>query len=108
MDGYENYFAFQSVEHAAREYRMSHIDMQFMLGTLSGCDWCCGGGDYMMADLRDKIKAAETYLSKAGVQVTEPTVCHGCYYGPVDIPDRWGGLCQKCHDYQGGEHNKLN
>jgi hypothetical protein len=54
---------------------------------LSGCDWCCGGGDELLASLEKQRKDAETEL---GGQV--PRLCSRCVY----FEAAQGPLCTKC------------
>lgn len=58
---------------------------------LSGCDWCCGGGDEMMSRLRADEAKALAILSAAGV--TPPTPCVECsYYDALEGSD----YCERC------------
>ena len=48
---------------------------------LSGCDWCCGGGDEKMAELRQVYEVARQVLVEAGVKFDpEKTICRDCMF----------------------------
>ncbi len=58
---------------------------------LSGCDWCCGGGDEMMSRLRADEAKALAILSAAGATVPKP--CVECsYYDALEGSD----YCERC------------
>lgn len=52
------FVTFESDEEA-RQLRIVEIEnrIDWMNHNLSGCDWCCGGGDEEMAALRDELKS---------------------------------------------------
>lgn len=47
--------------------------MEEMHDTLSGCDWCCGGGDDEMDELRAELKQLESK------EVTDGSLDHLIY-----------------------------
>ena len=60
---------------------------------LSGCDWCCGGGDAARVRLRAAAERAERWLRERGVAVEPLALCRVCgYNAPAD-----NGLCIKCN-----------
>ena len=52
-------------------------EIEEMHATLSGCDWCCGGGNERMEDLKDRLAEivkieAQTVPSAPGVARSDP------------------------------------
>ena len=91
---------FNSIRQAQGELSSCYREMSRMKDELSGCDWCCGGGDEAIGDLRTKAEQAKTYLASVGVRATEPKLCHTCHYGDPVMADKDGlELCRQCFDW---------
>ena len=59
------------------EKRSIQDEIEEMHSTLSGCDWCCGGGNERMEDLKDRLAEivkleAPTAPSAPGAPPTDP------------------------------------
>lgn len=39
-------------------------ELEYMYENLSGCDWCCGGGDEDAAQIRGEIEALQAMLGE--------------------------------------------
>lgn len=44
-----------AAESLQEEKKRIQDEIEGMYATLSGCDWCCGGGDERMKDLNDRL-----------------------------------------------------
>ena len=61
--------------------------------TLSGCEWCCGGGDQLRGMLIDTLEHNIKWLKSQGVDFVPQTPCTACFhYAPVP----GSNLCEKC------------
>lgn len=65
-------------ESLQEEKKRIQKEIEEMHATLSGCDWCCGGGNERMEDLKDRLAEiakleAPTEPSAPGVARSDPT-----------------------------------
>ena len=73
--------------------RHARIAEEQMHRELSGCDWCCGGGDERLASLRHMAREAAAWLRERGEALPSlPPLCRECGYYDA----RNGDLCPRC------------
>lgn len=89
---------------AEHDWRSAQAEMSWLSNSLSGCDWCCGGGDEDMWRYSMIAKHAREYLLSVGIDPykTTPEWCWMCSYYER-LPDH--EECAKCHDYLSNNHN---
>lgn len=66
-----------AAESLQEEKKRIQDEIEEMHATLSGCDWCCGGGNERMEDLKDRLAEiakleAPTAPSAPGVARSDP------------------------------------
>tara|TARA_Y100000310_G_C20421271_1_gene686801 strand:- start:486 stop:830 length:345 start_codon:yes stop_codon:yes gene_type:complete len=67
-----------------------------MESNLSGCDWCCGGGDEAMRDINRTYHNAKGLLESKGVIFDpESKLCSNCVYYDRETNDI---LCILCNE----------
>lgn len=76
-----------TVNLARRQYVGARRELARMQRELSGCDWCCGGGDERAARLRQEMDEAAQVL---GPDVPEAE-CLVCNYHAAPR-----GICARC------------
>jgi len=100
---------FTSIETATRAYYSAGREARRLQRDLSGCDWCCGGGDAALAYERAAQRDAVAYLGQEGVKVPEAIdECDVCNYADVETEhtDKHGWkyrLCNRCYSSIQGE-----
>jgi len=63
---------------------------------LSGCDWCCGGGDEDMREINRDYHSAREFLESKGVSFDpQPKLCTTCQYYDRE-PDEYH--CKLCNE----------
>tara|TARA_R100000808_G_scaffold2906_1_gene10842 strand:+ start:136 stop:423 length:288 start_codon:yes stop_codon:yes gene_type:complete len=62
--GIKRWWGFLSIPHAIRECVTAENRIDYLNDTLSGCDWCCGGGDDEVYFLTSVIKLATAYIKE--------------------------------------------
>lgn len=52
-----------NLEYTMNDQRIKEIQdrIDWMNENLSGCDWCCGGGDQEMAELQQELKELQDH-----------------------------------------------
>ena len=70
---------------------------------LSGCDWCCGGGDESMRELLLEYDRARDWLESKGV-IFDPQskLCSNCAYYDREANDILCRLCNETHNNDEG------
>ena len=83
---------------AEHDWLSAQAEMSWLSNNLSGCDWCCGGGDEQMWRHRMISQHAREYLLSVGIDPykTAPELCWMCSYYER-LPDQ--DECAKCHDH---------
>ena len=66
-----------AAESLQEEKKRIQDEIEEMHATLSGCDWCCGGGNWRMRELKDRLAEiakleALTAPSAPGVARSDP------------------------------------
>ena len=86
-----------SVEGARREFGWARAEIDWMRANLSGCDWCCGGGERDFAAWVSRAEQAKAWLEARGESCPElADTCGTCGYADV-VPGKWD--CKKCETY---------
>ena len=63
---------------------------------LSGCDWCCGGGDEALGKLLLEYDKAREFLESKGVAFDPgPKLCITCSYHDREPDEYYCKLCDK-------------
>ena len=67
-----------------------------MESNLSGCDWCCGGGDESMRELLLEYDKARDWLESKGVLFDpQPKLCITCQYYDKEADSYYCKLCNE-------------
>ena len=97
---------YRNIEEAQSEVIEYKYELNLMLLRLSGCDWCCGGGDEKRNALRTRITEASEWLESRGAEVPiTRELCEACEYNPASVhvdDEGWWALfvCTKCADHR--------
>ena len=95
--------AFLSVEEASGASIRAQRDGAWLERTLSGCDWCCGGGREEMAEISKIAASSKHYLNIRGIREPILNACEMCRYGMPTVDtaascEIWeNNLCGKCY-----------
>tara|TARA_R110000744_G_scaffold162422_2_gene279050 strand:- start:5086 stop:5436 length:351 start_codon:yes stop_codon:yes gene_type:complete len=91
---------FTNLRDARTTYRRAEQGIAFMHSTLSGCDWCCGGGREALADASSDMDTASKYLLTFGEDITTKPSCTTCGYADGQHQEgTHDAQCIKCLSY---------
>ena len=86
-----------SAVNARLRYVQARHEVARLERELSGCDWCCGGGDAQRNSARAQMRRAASELRALGEPLPLP-LCRECNYYDAVV----GDLCTLCaHTYKG-------
>jgi len=87
----------RSVEEARREHASALAECAWMRVNLSGCDWCCGGGERELAAWASRADQARAWLEARGESCPDlADTCCDCGYADA-VPGKRS--CKKCETY---------
>jgi hypothetical protein len=96
-----NTMEFRTVEEARKAFSDAQNTMNDMDQNLSGCDWCCGGGDIAYGEESRLAEKAQEWLKKRGESIAFTPLCTHCNYaaGTKTTNGWWSYLCAKCEEH---------
>ena len=84
----------QTVEGMQKIFAQAFRDIAWLEANLSGCEWCCGGGNERLASARGIIRQVGAWLEKRGATPAIPAPrCLGCGYYDRVFDEH---MCKKC------------
>ena len=87
----------RSAEEARREYASALAECGWLRATLSGCDWCCGGGSESFAAWASRADQAKAWLDARGEPCPEPKeTCGWCGYADAAPGSDECAKCASC------------
>lgn len=96
--------AFGSVAEARLAFVQARHELERLDRELSGCDWCCGGGDERRIRAQAQRDAADLFLLDHDVVL--PTRCQDCRYYDGTVHHQrlglsFGRYCPRCAERRG-------
>ena len=87
----------RSVEEARREFGSARAEIDWLRMILSGCVWCCGGGEKELATWASRAEQAKAWLEALGEPCPDlKKTCCDCGYFDA-VPGR--SSCERCEGH---------
>ena len=106
-----SHVTYRSVLEARQHFLYVDRTLDWMQHNLSGCDWCCGGGEEDQSELSTEWRHAKAWLEARGESTDVVPACQMCFYADGAVVPDWNNpwyqlLCERCEPVARHRHEE--